>query len=264
MNLPEQPAVLTPGQARALFRTGAVPVTTSGWCRGYAQANLLAVPRELAFDALLFAHRNPGPCPLLAVTDPGDPHPAELAATADLRTDLPGYRIYADGELVAEVPDATEYWRDDLVAFLIGCSFSFEAALATAGVPIRHVEQGRNVPMYLTDRPCRPAGVLSGPLVVSMRPVPAGLVETAVEVSARYPAMHGPPVHVGDPSDLGIKDLTQPDFGEPVVFEEGDVPVFWACGVTPQAAVMASRPPYAVTHAPGQMFITDHTDLPAR
>jgi uncharacterized protein YcsI (UPF0317 family) len=264
MSLPDQPSLLTPSQARALFRTGAMPVTTSGWCRGYAQANLLAVPRELAFDALLFAYRNPGPCPVLAVTDPGDPHPGELATTADLRTDLPAYRIYENGALTAEVPDATEYWRDDLVAFLIGCSFSFEAALTSAGVPVRHVEQGRNVPMYVTSRPCRPAGVLAGPLVVSMRPIPSALVETAVEVSSRYPAMHGPPVHIGDPSGLGITDLARPDFGDPVAFETGDVPVFWACGVTPQAAVMASKPPYAVTHAPGQMFITDHADLQAR
>jgi uncharacterized protein YcsI (UPF0317 family) len=263
MSFPEQPAVLTPGQARALFRTGTMPVTTSGWCRGYAQANLLAVPRELAFDALLFAYRNPAPCPVLAVTDPGDPHPGDLAETADLRTDLPAYRVYTDGVLVAEVPDATEYWRDDLVAFLIGCSFSFETALATAGVPVRHVEQGGNVPMYVTDHLCRPAGVLTGPLVVSMRPVPSALVDTAVEVSARYPVMHGRPVHIGDPSELGITDVTRPDFGDPVVFEEGDVPVFWACGVTPQAAVMASKVPYAVTHAPGRMFITDHADLPA-
>ncbi|MGI8332811.1 putative hydro-lyase [Actinomadura scrupuli] len=263
MSFPEQPAVLTPSQARALFRTGAQPVTTSGWCRGYAQANLLAVPRELAFDALLFAYRNPHACPILTVTDPGDPHPGELAGTADLRTDLPAYRIYSDGVMVAEVPDATDHWRDDLVAFLIGCSFSFEAALAASGVPIRHVEQGRNVPMYRTDRLCRPAGVFAGPLVVSMRPVPAALVDTAVEVSARYPVMHGPPVHVGDPAGLGISDLSRPDFGDPVVLEEGDVPVFWACGVTPQAAIMAGKVPYAVTHAPGRMFITDHADLAA-
>jgi uncharacterized protein YcsI (UPF0317 family) len=256
-SLPEEHAVLAPHEARALFRAGALPATTSGWCRGYAQANLLAVPRDLAFDALLFACRNPGPCPVLAVTDPGDFRAAELAAGADLRTDLPAYRIYEYGLLVAEVTDATGYWRDDLVAFLIGCSFSFETALAEAGVPVRHVEQGRNVPMYVTDRTCRPAGRLAGPLVVSMRPIPVALVDRAVEVSGRYRTMHGPPVHVGDPSALGIADLDRPDFGDPVAFEEGDVPVFWPCGVTPQAAVMASRPPCAVTHSPGRMFITD-------
>jgi uncharacterized protein YcsI (UPF0317 family) len=255
----EQPPVLTPSQAREVFRTGEVPETTSGWCRGYVQANLLAVPRDLAFDALLFAVRNPGPCPLLEVTDPGDPHVRDVA-TADLRTDLPAYRVYEHGRLVAEVPDATEYWRDDLVALLIGCSFTFEAALATAGVPLRHIEQGRNVPMYVTNRPCRPAGRLAGPLVVSMRPVPAELVATAVEVTAANPLAHGAPVHAGDPAALGIAALDAPDFGDAVEPAPGDVPVFWACGVTPQAVVMASAPPFVLTHSPGRMLITDRSD----
>jgi uncharacterized protein YcsI (UPF0317 family) len=242
-----------------MFRTGEVPATTSGWCRGYVQANLLAVPREMAFDALLFAVRNPAPCPLLEVTDSGDPCVHEVA-TADLRTDLPAYRVYEHGTLVAEVPDVTGHWRDDLVAFLIGCSFTFEAALAAAGVPLRHVEQGRNVPMYVTSRPCRPAGRLAGPLVVSMRPVPAELVGTAAEVTARHPVAHGAPVHAGDPAELGIAALGAPDFGEPVELEPGDVPVFWTCGVTPQAVVMASAPPFAITHSPGRMLITDRSD----
>jgi uncharacterized protein YcsI (UPF0317 family) len=250
---------LTPSQAREVFRTGEIPDTTSGWCRGYVQANLLAVPRDLAFDALLFAVRNPGPCPLLEVTDPGDPYVREVA-TADLRTDLPAYRVYENGRLTAEIPDATQVWRDDLVAFLIGCSFTFEAALATAGVPLRHIEQGRNVPMYVTSRACRPAGRLSGPLVVSMRPVPEDLLAVAVEVTARHPLAHGAPVHAGDPAALGIADLAAPDFGDPVELQPGDVPVFWACGVTPQAVLMASDPPFAITHSPGRMLITDRTD----
>lgn len=255
--MPEHPAELSPHQARALFRDGLLPVTTSGWCTGSAQANLLAVPRDLAFDALLFAQRNPAACPVLAVTDPGDPVPRELALEADLRTDLPAYRIYENGVQVAEVTDATGHWRDDLVAFLIGCSFTFETALLAAGVPVRHLEQGRNVPMYVTDRPCRPAGRLTGPLVVSMRPIPGDLVERAIEVSAGFPTMHGPPVHIGDPEAIGITDLNRPDFGDPVEFAVGDVPAFWACGVTPQAVVMASKPPFAITHAPGRMFIAD-------
>ncbi|GLY77908.1 putative hydro-lyase [Actinoallomurus iriomotensis] len=255
----EQPGILTPSQAREVFRTGEVPETTSGWCRGHVQANLLAVPRDLAFDALLFALRNPGPCPLLEVTDPGDPHAREIA-TADLRTDLPAYRVYEHGRLVAEVPDVTEYWRDDLVALLLGCSFTFETALATAGVPLRHVEQGRNVPMYVTSRPCRPAGRLAGPLVVSMRPVPAGLVTTAIEITAGHPLAHGAPVHVGDPAELGIASLDRPDFGDAVEFADGDVSVFWACGVTPQAVVMASEAPFVITHSPGRMLITDRSD----
>jgi len=252
---PSDHAALTPAQARTLFREGHTTVTTSGWCQGHAQANLLAVPRDLAFDALLFAQRNPAPCPVLTVT--GDPHPYELAAGADLRTDLPAYRVYENGALIGEVTDVTDYWRDDLVAFLIGCSFTFETALQAAGLPVRHLEQQRNVPMYVTNRPCRPAGRLEGPLVVSMRPIPGELVQKAVEVSAGFPTMHGPPVHIGDTAGLGITDLERPDFGDPVAFRPGDVPVFWACGVTPQAVVMASKPPFAITHAPGRMFIAD-------
>ena len=178
----------------------------------------------------------------------------------DLRTDLPAYRIYEHGEMVAEVPDASSHWREDLVAFLIGCSFTFERALLDAGVPVRHIESGTNVPMYRTSVPTRRAGSLGGPLVVSMRPVPPGLVATAVRVTSRYPSVHGAPVHVGDPLALGITDLAAPDFGDPVEVRDGEIPVFWACGVTPQAAVMASRPDYAIGHAPGHMAVTDARD----
>jgi uncharacterized protein YcsI (UPF0317 family) len=211
----------------------------------------------LATDLRLFARRNPAPCPVLAESP--TPH-TTLAPAADLRTDLPGYRIWRDGDCVAEVTDAAEYWQADLVSFLIGCSFTFEAALVAAGVPVRHLIEGCNVPMYRTDRACRPAGQLSGPLVVSMRPIPARLVARAVEVTGRYPAVHGAPVHTGDPAALGIADLARPDFGDPVPVGPGEVPVFWACGVTPQAAVMASRPPFAISHQPGHMFVTDIPD----
>ncbi|REH41823.1 uncharacterized protein YcsI (UPF0317 family) [Kutzneria buriramensis] len=222
---------------------------------GHTQANLIAVPADWAYDVLLFAQRNPKPCPVLDVSEPGDPRTV-LAPGADLRTDLPAYRVWVDGALAAECPDATEFWRSDLVAVLIGCSFTFESALMAAGVPLR----GSTVPMYVTNRPCRPTPRLRGPLVVSMRPIPADLVPTAVEVTRLMPAVHGAPVHVGDPSQLGIADLDRPDFGVPVAVRDGEVPVFWACGVTPQAAVMASRPPFAITHAPGHMFITDALD----
>ena len=247
-------AALDPAAARARFREG-LRTTTTGWCTGWVQANLVAVPQELAWDVLLFAQRNAQPCPVVDVGDPGARSTALFAG--DLSTDLPAYRVYEHGELVAEVPDVRELWREDLVAFLIGCSFTFEAALLEAGVPLRHLENGTNVPMFRTDRETRPAGVLHGPLVVSMRPVPAAQVATAVQVTARYPSMHGAPVHVGDPSALGIDDLAAPEFGDPVELRPGDVPVFWACGVTPQAAVMASRPAFAIGHAPGHMAITD-------
>jgi uncharacterized protein YcsI (UPF0317 family) len=246
---------LVPARARQRFRDG-LRVPTAGWAPGHAQANLIALPRAYAYDMLLFAQRNPKPCPVLDVTEPGDPTTV-LAPGADLRTDLPAYRIWREGECVAEVGDATPYWRDDLVAVLIGCSFTFEQALVEAGVPVRHLDECRNVPMFRTSVPCRPAGALSGPMVVSMRPVPAPLVAVAVQVTARYPAVHGAPVHVGNPAALGIGDLSRPDFGDPVTVTDDDVPVFWACGVTPQAAVMASRPEFAISHAPGHMFVTD-------
>ena len=229
---------------------------TAGLAPGYTQANLIAVPRDWAYDMLLFSQRNPKPCPVLDVTDPGSPRTV-LAPDADLRTNIPRYRVWHDGTLTAEPTDATPHWRDDLVAFLIGCSFTFESALFAAGVPLRH---GRNVPMYVTNRQCRPAGRLHGPMVVSLRMIPAALVDTAVRVTALMPAVHGAPVHVGDPSALGITDLTTPDFGDPPVSEAGDVPMFWACGVTPQAVLMTSRPPFAITHAPGHMFVTDVRD----
>jgi len=247
-----------PRDARRLFREG-LAVPTTGWCDGWTQANLVVLPREWAFDMLLFGQRNPQPVPLLDVTEPGSRTTA-LAPDGDLATDLPRYRVWRDGELVDEPTDVADLWTDDLVSFLIGCSFSFETALLQAGVPVRHIQQGRNVAMYRTNVPCRPAGRLSGELVVSMRPIPAGQVTTAVQVTGRMPRVHGAPVHVGAPEQLGIHDLSAPDFGDPVEAHEGDVPVFWACGVTPQAALMASRPPFAITHAPGHMFVTDAPD----
>jgi uncharacterized protein YcsI (UPF0317 family) len=251
-------AHLDPAAARSRFRNGLVS-NTSGYATGYAQANLVALPADWAFDMLLFAQRNPKPVPLLEVTEPGATH-TELAPGADLRTDLPRYRVWRDGVLVDEPTDVTDLWREDLVTFLIGCSFTFESALLSAGVPIRNIEQGRNVSMYRTGTPCRSAGRLSGPLVVSMRPVPAGLVPTAVQVTGRLPAVHGAPVHVGAPDALGITDLDSPDYGDPVRFHDGDVPVFWACGVTPQAVLLDAKPPFAITHAPGHMLITDVPD----
>jgi uncharacterized protein YcsI (UPF0317 family) len=250
--------MLTPADARANYRAGLV-VPTSGHAPGFTQANLVVLPRDWAYDMLLFGQRNPQPVPLLDVTDAGSTSTA-LAPGADLRTDLPRYRVWRDGELVDEPSDVTDLWRDDLVSFLIGCSFSFEQALLDAGVPVRNIEQDRNVSMYRTNRRCRPAGRLAGPLVVSMRPIPGELVATAVQVTGRMPQVHGAPVHVGSPDSLGVKDLGRPDFGEPVDFEPGDVPVYWACGVTPQAALMDSRPPFAITHAPGRMFVTDVPD----
>jgi uncharacterized protein YcsI (UPF0317 family) len=255
---PVAPDQTSPATARQRFREGLV-APSSGWSAGFTQANMVVLPRDWAFDMLLFAQRNPRPVPLLDVSDPGS-FRTELAPDADLRTDLPLYRVWRDGELVDEPTDVVDLWHEDLVTFLIGCSFSFERALMDAGVPVRNIEQDRNVSMYRTNVDCRPAGRLSGPLVVSMRPVPAPLVVAAVQVTGRMPDVHGAPVHVGSPSSLGIDDLSRPDFGDPLEIAEDDVPVFWACGVTPQAALMASKPPFAITHAPGHMFVTDVPD----
>ena len=254
---PEDPAGLAPREARALFRAG-LRAPTSGYSAGYAQANLIALPHGLAFDFLLFAQRNPKACPVLDATEPGEVSTPDF--DGDLRTDLPAYRVYRDGVFTEERTDVTDLWRDDLVGFLIGCSFTFEAPLLEAGVPVRHIEAGTNAAMYETNRACRPAGRFSGPLVVSMRPVPADRVADAVRVTSRYPAVHGAPVHVGDPAALGVQDLDRPDYGDPVEVRDGEVPVFWACGVTPQAAVMASAPDFAIGHAPGHMAVTDARD----
>jgi uncharacterized protein YcsI (UPF0317 family) len=247
---------MTPAELRAAARAGNWNRPTAGLCDGRVQANLMVVPREAAFEFLLFCQRNPKPCPVIEVVEAGRFEP-ECAPGADLRTDLPRYRVYRDGRLSAEPAEVRELWSDDLVAFLIGCSFSFEEALAAAGVPLRHVETCANVPMYRTNQPTVAAGRFHGPLVVSMRPIPAALVPLAVQITGRFERVHGAPVHVGAPEALGIADLGKPDFGDPVEIRPGELPVFWACGVTPQAAALASRLPFCITHAPGHMFVTD-------
>ena len=246
----------TPADVRRACREGAWQRPTAGLARGFVQANLMIVPREAAFEFLLFCQRNPKPCPIVEVLEAGQAEPA-CAPGADLRRDLPKYRVYRDGRLAEETTEVSRHWRDDLVSFLIGCSFSFEEALAEADVPLRHVECGCNVPMYRTSRPCVPAGRFSGPLVVSMRPIPASKVPLAVQVTGRYERVHGAPIHVGAPEALGITELGRPDYGDAVEVRAGELPVFWACGVTPQSVALASRLPFCITHAPGHMFVSD-------
>jgi uncharacterized protein YcsI (UPF0317 family) len=243
--------------ARERIRTGEHVGPTSGLAPGFAQANLVVLPADDALDFVRFCVRNPKPCPLLEITDTGSAAPATMAAEADLRSDLPRYRVFRDGELIDEPTDVTRYWRNDLVGFLLGCSFTFEWALTAAGLPLAHQTQGVNVPMYVTNRRCVPAGQFEGQLVVSMRPFAPGDVRRAAQISARFPAMHGGPVHIGDPAVLGIEDLDAPDFGDPVRIAPDQAPVFWACGVTPQAVALEARPSLAIFHAPGHMFITD-------
>lgn len=248
---------MTPSEARMKIRKGEITTQTSGMCNGYAQANLCILPKKYAYDFLLFASRNPTSCPILEVLDEGSRYTRYMADHADIATDIPKYRIYRNGVLTEEVTDISAYWQDDFVSFLIGCSFSFEGELLDAEVPIRHIEQGRNVPMFLTNIPCEPAGIFHGNMVVSMRPIPYGQVVRAVTATAAMPKVHGAPVHIGDPVLIGIADITKPDFGDSVEIHAGDVPVFWPCGVTPQAAIMAAKPELAITHAPGHMFLTD-------
>lgn len=251
----------TGSEARIAIRAGQWTGPTAGLAPGYTQANLAILPEADAFDFLRFCVRNPKPCPVLDVADPASPHPDPAwARDADLRTDVPRYRVYRRGELIDEPTDLLGWWRDDLVAFLLGCSFTFERALIAAGVPVRHLECGCNVPMFRTTRPCRPAGKFHGPLVVTMRPIPAHLVARAVQITSRYPSVHGAPVHIGAPGVLGIEDLGQPDYGDAVPVEAGEVPVFWACGVTPQAVALKSRVALMITHAPGHMLVTDRLD----
>ncbi len=245
-----------PQEVWAACRRGAWTRTTAGLAPGYAQANVVILPESEAFDFLRFAQRNPKPCPVIEVLEPGDPEPKLTAPGADLRTDVPRYWVYRDGVMIEERTQILDLWRDDLVAFLIGCSFTFEQPLLEAGLPIRHQECGCTVPMYRTNRACTPAGRFAGPMVVSMRPIPAHLVAKAVTVTAQYPSMHGAPVHIGAPEALGITDLGRPDYGEPVPVGPDEIPVFWACGVTPQAVAVESKVPFMITHAPGHMFVT--------
>ena len=250
----------SPRQLRADIRAGKWRQPTSGLAHGYTQTNVAIVPWALAYDFLLFCQRNPRPCPLLEVMDVGNPEPRDLAPGADIRTDVPRYRVYRHGVPVDEVDSLQDYWRDDLVTFLLGCSFTFEHPLMDAGIRIRHLELGVNVPMFVTNQPCKAAGIFHGPMVVSMRPIPQEQVIRTVQITSRFPAVHGAPLHIGNPMVLGICDLNKPDFGDAVPVAPGEVPVFWACGVTPQAVMMQAKPELALTHAPGHMFITDRRE----
>lgn len=250
----------TPQEVREIIRRGEWTKPTPGMCKGRVQANLIVLPKDWAYDFLVFAQRNPTPCPILDITEPGDTEARIMAPGSDISKDIPRYVVWENGVNIDEPTDVSSYWRDDLVGFLLGCSFSFESALMEANIPIRHIEENRNVPMYITSMKCSPAGRLSGPMVVSMRPIPARQVPKAVLCTGRFPGVHGAPVHVGDPEAIGIKDISKPDFGDSVTIRPGEVPVFWGCGVTPQAALMASKPPFAITHAPGHMMILDPKD----
>ncbi|WP_372824617.1 putative hydro-lyase [Polaromonas sp.] len=242
---------------RSIIRKGGWTAHTSGLANGHVQGNVVILPVDQANDFLRYCQRNPKPCPLLTVSEPGQAQLPALGADIDIRTDVPRYRVWRDGVLSAEPTDVRALWRDDLVTFVIGCSFSFEEALIESGLRIRHIDQHRNVPMYRTSVATEAAGPFKGPLVVTMRPFKAADAIRAIQITSRFPNVHGAPVHIGDPALIGIADLAHPDYGDAVDVMPDEIPVFWACGVTPQAALVQARPALCITHAPGAMLITD-------
>ncbi|ADG39613.1 MULTISPECIES: putative hydro-lyase [Leuconostoc] len=248
---------MTPTEFRKKVRNNEYQKPTAGMCPGYAQTNLIVLPWEDAYDFLLFAQRNPKPIPILEVTEVGSRELQTLGNDIDVATDFPKYRIYRNGKMVDEYLSVVDFWREDLVSFLIGCSFSFEDLLVDAGIEIRHITEKANVPMFNTNIPLKQAGKFSGNMVVSMRPIKSSQIATAVNVTNRLPGVHGAPIQIGNPAEIGIYDLANPDYGDAVTINENEIPVFWACGVTPQAAVMASKPKFAITHSPGHMLITN-------
>ncbi|MDC0610824.1 putative hydro-lyase [Vibrio sp.] len=248
---------LSLSELRQLIRSNQHTGPTSGLAKGYLQANLAIMPADWATDFLLFCQRNPVACPLIGMTDPGSKYLPEIGAEIDISTDVPEFHIFRDGKFEQSVNDLNEHWRDDLVTFVLGCSFSFEDALQQTGLKVRNIEQNTNVSMYDTSIACKPAGRFSGNYVVSMRPfIPSDAIR-AIQVTSRFPMAHGAPIHFGDPALIGIKDISQPQYGEPVSIYENEVPVFWACGVTPQNVIRNSKPPFCITHAPGKMLITN-------
>ena len=242
---------------RHACRNGELTGTTAGIAENYVQGNLVVLPKELSVDFLRFCQLNPKPCPLIGVSDPGDPRIPALGEDLDIRTDLPGYRVWEHGKLIEEPRDIRRWWRSDLVTFVIGCSYSFEQALIEDGLPLPHVTNGLRVPMYRTNIPCARAGAFAGPMVVSMRPFTPAHAIRAIQITSRFPAVHGAPVHLGLPVAIGITDIGRPDYGDPVEVGPDQLPVFWACGVTPQSVIAATHPAFAITHAPGSMLVTD-------
>jgi len=248
---------LSPLEFREAIRSGKHTGNTSGYCPGYVQGNVVILPNDWASDFLQFCQFNPKPCPLLGMSEKGDPTLPSLCEGLDIRSDLPKYRVFEHGKMVEEVAEISSLWSDDFVTFVLGCSFSFEEALIADGLEVRNIIEGVNVPMYRTNIPCQTAGRFSGDMVVSMRPFMAADAIRAVQISTRFPSVHGAPIHFGDPSLIGISNINQPDFGDAVTIKSGEIPVFWACGVTPQVALEQAKPPVCITHSPGCMLVTD-------
>jgi uncharacterized protein YcsI (UPF0317 family) len=251
---------MTPSELRKLSSTGEFNRPTVGYCEGYVQANLVALPEEYARDFERFCRQNPKPCPLLEVVGPGSFSTHKLANKADLRTVIPRYRVWIDGEPRHEIQQISEFYQDDLVFFLLGCSFSFESALMKAGISLRHVAEKKNVSMYNTSIDLESVGIFQGKMVVSMRPIRYDKIVKACLITAHYPEVHGAPVHIGYPEMIGITNVHSPDYGDSVTIHKDEIPVFWACGVTPQNVLVHAKLPFAITHSPGHMFIGDLKD----
>lgn len=249
--------VLASVEARRACRDGVASATTAGLANGFVQGNLAILPEKLAGAFHRFCQLNPKPCPIIGMSDVGKPRIPALGLDLDIRTDVPRYRVWRDGEVADEPTDITKYWRDDLVTFVLGCSYSFEEALLEDGLPIRHIERNLRVPMYRTDIACQPSGPFAGPMVVSMRPFKPADAIRAVQITSRFPSVHGAPVHLGHPHAIGIKDIAKPDYGDVVPVADDEIPVFWACGVTPQSVIASAKLPFAITHSPGLMLVTD-------
>lgn len=243
---------------RVAARKGELTGNTSGMAQGLVQANLVILPEQYSRDFLQFCQLNPKPCPLLGMSNtPGSTSIENWGTNIDIRTDIPKYRVFEAGIMVNEINDVKDYWRDDLVSFLLGCSFSFEEALVADGLEIRNLTEKKNVPMYNTSIKCQDAGIFRGNMVVSMRPMKPADAIRAIQICSRFPQVHGAPVHFGKPSDIGIKNINNPEYGDAVTIKDGEVPVFWACGVTPQQAITQAKPDFCITHSPGCMLVTD-------
>ncbi len=248
---------MSPQEVRMAIRREEVTWESFGMSAGYSQGNLVVLPKEYAFDFMLFANRNPKSCPVIDVTEIGGKEFKTAAPGSDYTTDLAKYSVWENGKLVGNFNNVKDFWREDLVAFLLGCGISFEPSLAESGIPLRHMEEGKSKPLYITNIPAQPAGMFHGPTVVSMIPIPDALIPKTVTMTSRFPKAHGAPIHIGHPERIGIKDLSKPDYGEAVTIKENETPVFWACGVTPQNAIMNAKPSFAITHAVSHMFVTD-------
>ena len=248
---------LSPREVRRLIRAGQFTKDTTGLAMGYIQGNLAILPEKYALDFAAFCQRNPKPCPVIAISEVGSTELPTLAPDFDLRTDVSKYRVFREGVFIEAVTDISDYWRNDYVAFVLGCSYSFEEALVSAGLPLRHLDLGRAVPAYNTNITTTKSGPFEGGMVCSMRPFKPADAIRAVEVTSRFPLTHGAPVHFGDPTEIGITDIMKPDYGDPPAIEEGEVPVFWACGITPQVVVTNAKPEICITHFPAHMLITD-------